>query len=232
MKALYQINIYEEAKVEYDIENIKHELLEVENSFVDETIEGIIKNKNKLIELANKYLNSGRSAIAFLITEEGTVGRGSFRGYCTGLDYLKELTKDHLIDDAGHESAFGILKIKPTKKNCEDINKRCKAVDDTLDRNKEDNIISISNMSSFLNGRAYKIAERNQFCLDQNRTYVRYKGSNIVENKKHDRFIQYYLDGVEVKCFDSSMSIEKDLVQPILDRGKLVFYLKKAEEGL
>ena len=182
--------------------------------------------------VANKYLNSGRSAIAFLITEEGTVGRGSFRGYCTGLDYLKELTKDHLIDGAGHESAFGILKIKPTKKNCEDINKRCKAVDDTLDRNKEDNIISISNMSSFLNGRAYKIAERNQFCLDQNRTYVRYKGSNIVENKKHDRFIQYYLDGVEVKCFDSSMSIEKDLVQPILDRGKLVFYLKKAEEGL
>ena len=58
MKALYQINIYEEAKVEYDIENIKHELLEVENSFVDETIEGIIKNKNKLIELANKYLNN------------------------------------------------------------------------------------------------------------------------------------------------------------------------------
>ncbi len=58
MKALYQINIYEEAKVEYDIENIKHDLLEVENSFVDETIEGIIKNKNKLIELANKYLNN------------------------------------------------------------------------------------------------------------------------------------------------------------------------------
>ena len=27
MKALYQINIYEEAKVEYDIENIKHDLL-------------------------------------------------------------------------------------------------------------------------------------------------------------------------------------------------------------
>ena len=58
MKVLYQISIYDEAKIEYDINNITHDLLEVENSFVDETINGIINNKNKIIKLANKYLNN------------------------------------------------------------------------------------------------------------------------------------------------------------------------------
>jgi len=58
MKILYQIDIFEESKIEYNLHEIKHELLEVENNFVDETIDGILKNKNKLEKLANKYLNN------------------------------------------------------------------------------------------------------------------------------------------------------------------------------
>ena len=58
MKVLYQIDIFEESKVDYDLTEIKHELLEVENNFVDETVDGIIKNKKELVKLANKYLNN------------------------------------------------------------------------------------------------------------------------------------------------------------------------------
>ena len=58
MKVLYQIDIFEESKVDYDLNEIKHELLEVENNFVDETVDGIIKNKKELVKLANKYLNN------------------------------------------------------------------------------------------------------------------------------------------------------------------------------
>lgn len=58
MKVLYQIDIFEESKIDYNLHEIKHELLEVENNFVDETIDGILKNKNKLEKLANKYLNN------------------------------------------------------------------------------------------------------------------------------------------------------------------------------
>ena len=57
MKVLYQINILEETKLDYNIDELIKEQLEVENSFVNETIDGIIKNKKEIIEKADKYLN-------------------------------------------------------------------------------------------------------------------------------------------------------------------------------
>lgn len=57
MKVLYQIDMFNEAKVDYDLNDLIKEQLEVENSFVNESIDGIIKNKDKIYELANKYLN-------------------------------------------------------------------------------------------------------------------------------------------------------------------------------
>ena len=56
IKVLYQINIYEEAKIDYKKEDIIKELLEVENSFVNETVSGIIKNNKKIESIANEYL--------------------------------------------------------------------------------------------------------------------------------------------------------------------------------
>lgn len=56
MKVLYQIQIYDETKIEYDVEDLIKELLEVENSFVNDTISGIIENKKTIEDLANKYL--------------------------------------------------------------------------------------------------------------------------------------------------------------------------------
>ncbi|MBR1936670.1 MAG: transcription antitermination factor NusB [Bacilli bacterium] len=56
IKVLYQINIYEEAKIDYNKEDIIKELLEVENSFVNETVSGIIKNNKKIESIANEYL--------------------------------------------------------------------------------------------------------------------------------------------------------------------------------
>ena len=56
MKILYQTYIYEEAKIDYKIEELIKEQLEVENQFVDETIAGVRKNQKKINELANKYL--------------------------------------------------------------------------------------------------------------------------------------------------------------------------------
>lgn len=57
MKVLYQIEILNETKIEYKIEDLIKEQLEVENSFVEETIEGIEKNKEEIVTLDNKYLN-------------------------------------------------------------------------------------------------------------------------------------------------------------------------------
>ncbi|MBR6137114.1 MAG: transcription antitermination factor NusB [Bacilli bacterium] len=57
MKVLYQIEVLSSSNIEYKVEDLIKELLEVENEFVNETIDGIEKNKDKIIELDNKYLN-------------------------------------------------------------------------------------------------------------------------------------------------------------------------------
>ncbi len=58
MKVLYQIFILEESSIEFDIEQLKKEQLEVENEFVNEVIDGILKHRDEIYEIANKYLTS------------------------------------------------------------------------------------------------------------------------------------------------------------------------------
>ncbi len=57
MKVLYQIEIYDGTKIDYKVEDLIKEQLEVENDFVNDIISGILKNKKELIILDNKYLN-------------------------------------------------------------------------------------------------------------------------------------------------------------------------------
>lgn len=56
MKIIYQVNMFEESKLDYNLNDLIKEQLEVENEFINETIDGIIKNKDKIDSLANKYL--------------------------------------------------------------------------------------------------------------------------------------------------------------------------------
>lgn len=56
MKALYQVYIYENTKTEYSVKSIIKELLEVENDFVNELVNGVISKQEEISALANKYL--------------------------------------------------------------------------------------------------------------------------------------------------------------------------------
>ncbi len=56
MKIIYQVNMFEDSNLEYNLSDLIKEQLEVENEFINETIDGIIKNKEKIDALANKYL--------------------------------------------------------------------------------------------------------------------------------------------------------------------------------
>ena len=56
IKVLYQANLYEEANISFEYNDLIKEQLEVENDFVESSISGIVKNKDKLIKKANKYL--------------------------------------------------------------------------------------------------------------------------------------------------------------------------------
>ncbi len=58
VKVLYQVMILEEANLDYNVNDLIKELLEIENEFVDQSIEGILENRKELVELSNKYLNN------------------------------------------------------------------------------------------------------------------------------------------------------------------------------
>jgi len=53
---LYQIYIFNNAKIKYDINELIKEQLEIENEFLNEIIYGVVKNQKDISDLANKYL--------------------------------------------------------------------------------------------------------------------------------------------------------------------------------
>ena len=56
MKVLYQVYIMENTGTNYDINALIKEQLEVENDFVNDSVNGIINNQDEISNLANKYL--------------------------------------------------------------------------------------------------------------------------------------------------------------------------------
>ncbi len=56
MKSLYQIFVLKTTNLEYNIDEIIHEQLEVENDFVNSVVNGVIDNFDEITMLANKYL--------------------------------------------------------------------------------------------------------------------------------------------------------------------------------
>lgn len=56
MKVLYQISILNDTNLEYNIDDLIKEQIEVQNEFVNETVNGILENKKAINSLANKYL--------------------------------------------------------------------------------------------------------------------------------------------------------------------------------
>lgn len=57
MTILYQMNVYEANKMEYNVETLIKESLEIDNEFVKEIVYGVVTYKNEIDEIANKYLN-------------------------------------------------------------------------------------------------------------------------------------------------------------------------------
>ncbi len=56
MTILYQIDIYDERKITYNIDDVINENIDVDNEFVKDIVYGVITYKNDLDVLANKYI--------------------------------------------------------------------------------------------------------------------------------------------------------------------------------
>lgn len=57
MTILYQVFMYQTNKIDYKLEDLIKEQLEIENEFVNDTLNGILNNKDGIFETANKYLS-------------------------------------------------------------------------------------------------------------------------------------------------------------------------------
>lgn len=57
MTILYQISIYEKNKIDYKLDDIFKEVLEIDNEFIKETVYGVITYKDEIDKIANENMN-------------------------------------------------------------------------------------------------------------------------------------------------------------------------------
>lgn len=57
MTILYQVNIYKNNKMSYNLENVINEVVEIDNEFVKEIVYGVTTYQREIDEIANKYLD-------------------------------------------------------------------------------------------------------------------------------------------------------------------------------
>lgn len=57
MTILYQTVVYDKNKITYNLDDLIHEVMDVDNEFVKEIVYGVTTYKNELDEVANKFLD-------------------------------------------------------------------------------------------------------------------------------------------------------------------------------
>ena len=60
MTILYQISLYNKNNINYDIDDVINEQLEIKNDFVNDIVKGVIENLDNIDTTANKYLDKWR----------------------------------------------------------------------------------------------------------------------------------------------------------------------------
>lgn len=56
MTILYQIFLYESSNINYEVEDVIKENVEIDNDFVNEIVNGVLENRNDIDKIANKNL--------------------------------------------------------------------------------------------------------------------------------------------------------------------------------
>ena len=56
MVILYQIDFYKKENIEYNLEDLFHENLEMDNKYVKDIVNGVLENQDKIDETIDKYL--------------------------------------------------------------------------------------------------------------------------------------------------------------------------------
>ena len=58
MVILYQIDFYKKENIEYNLEDVFFFILEMDNKYVKDIVNGVLENQDKIDETINKYLDN------------------------------------------------------------------------------------------------------------------------------------------------------------------------------
>ena len=58
IKVLYQANLFDEAKINYNVDTLIKDQIEVQNDFVNDCVKGILDKKTEIYSIANSKLNN------------------------------------------------------------------------------------------------------------------------------------------------------------------------------
>ena len=104
MTILYQIELYKKNNIEYNVDDVIRENVEIENEFVKNMVYGVVSHVEEIDELANEHLKDWR------IDRIDSMGRAILRMGIFELKYMDtpdlvvineaiELAKKYSIDD-------------------------------------------------------------------------------------------------------------------------------------
>ena len=171
---------------------------------------------------ASTYLDGEKSVICYLISDN-KVKRASFRGRYNGLKYNESLSS--ILEGRGHGSAFGIIGLMPNKKLFTEVDRICGELEESCGY--EQKLQRVVNLSFFVNGKAFNVAEDNMYKLSQNQTKLYYVGHGVVIKRKGANYTEYEVDGVPVMYFGlpiKDIYNNMPLITPTLERGIVKFY--------
>lgn len=57
MTILYQVGVYKKNGIEYNLDSVIKEVVEIDNEFVKDTVYGVTTYENELVKTANEYLD-------------------------------------------------------------------------------------------------------------------------------------------------------------------------------
>lgn len=178
--------------------------------------------------VASRNLDKQHSVICYVISKDEAgslyVKRASFRGSNSSANYLDAMLPYIVCE--GHQPAFGIKELIPSKELFKKLDNACKEAEENV-RGEYISIVPVQNLSIFASQRAKGMAEKNMYVLAKHRQFLRYIGKGYKVKREGAGYVEYSIDGVTVMCFNRDITPENGVIFPILERGYLNFYLQQ-----
>ena len=77
MTILYQIFLYENSNIDYKVEDVIKESIDIENEFVNTIVNGVLENQNDINKIANKHLKNW-TIDRFVLTDRAILSMGIY----------------------------------------------------------------------------------------------------------------------------------------------------------